>query len=264
MKMRTRLLTLAVALVVPVSAMAKKVDSGYEYVSQVFDKLQSHWEQQAYDSQQGNALLVFTLNDDGSLGAVKSNSGDGVSAQAAQDFVRKNAPFGPFPSSLRGSLLEFKFKLTNGSLQMVGYNILPRRRDGDAMVIMDNAIRTVDGASVNDVGSPWKSAETQTVDEQAMNDYVAGVQEQIKRHWQWPIDQAFPRTVALIDIDRDGTLLGATIKQTSGNGAVDKAALNTIYQSGPFPAVPKSFKAMPLEVEYVFEPQILEESESGQ
>lgn len=271
----TLALMAGVAVSMPLAAVAKKatqptersqkVDSTYEYVYRVFDKLQTHWEPPAYDQTLDNALLSFTLNPDGKLASSQFKAlteGNG-SAERALEFIKKNAPYGPFPATLQANQLEFKFKITPTSLQMISYEIVnPQQKQ----VVSANNL-PIDGQqkgaslfymvaqpTLSGKVTTWKDPAAQTSMEQSMTTYVNEVQDQIQQKWQLPEGVvSSERAVALLMIDRDGSLLSTTLKQSSGNPVIDKAALNAIMQSAPFTRVPAVAPSLPVEIEYVFE-----------
>jgi TonB family protein len=261
-------LTLALAMItaftatlLPLAAMAaakKPLDSTYGYVAHVFDKLQGHWETQALDNTiPGDNVLTFTLNENGSL---LSSHVDGVqSTQAVQDFLKQNAPFGPFPSGLKGSQLSFKIKLTSGSIQMLSYQVLDRSQSEPTIAYAASAVAQPASMFYTRVlpvtpGKVWDKQDARSTDESAMTSYVEQVQQQIRQNWRLAQDYTFKRTVAQLMIDRDGTLLGAQLTQSSGDKTVDRAALNAITTAGRFPTVPASAPSLPVTIEYVFEP----------
>jgi TonB family protein len=279
-------LLLVAGIASPVAALAKKVqttpfysqnDTTYQYVSSVFDKLQSYWETQAYDQRLNtNAVLTFTLNDQGSLLGSKLDapSGDPMGAEALA-FLKKNAPFGPLPETLTGNRMEFSFKLTPGSLQMVSYRVVEDRRNRNSDVISYASpvsatpaasslfyARVVDTDETPKAGKVWDKAESRNSDEQAMEHYIGGVRESIQNNWRQPEDfDNFAPARALLQIDRDGSLLSASLTQSSGSKVIDKAILNTIYQSAPFKDAPNEVKSLPVTLEYVFEPVVSTVSE---
>lgn len=252
---------LAVTLSAPVAAFAKSTESLYEYAYNVFGRLQQNWEQQTYEGRLSNSLLTFVLDDNGQLVSsnmtkanIDTRSGDEVLA-----FLKKNAPFGHLPEHLRGSQLSFTFKFTPGSLQMVGYQIVDRKQ-GPALASPINF--SPEYAHLNTAGNgsvppapKWDNPNTQAIEEEKMAEYVAGVQAQIGDRWQLPEGVNFnKRAVALLTIDTNGKLMGAHLKESSGSKTVDKAALDAVYQAGSFGAVPSEVKALPVQIEYVFDP----------
>jgi TonB family protein len=275
-------LTLAAVVAVgaaPLSGWAKKAeplynsnDTTYQYVSGVFDKLQSHWEQQAYDQRlAANATLTFVLNEDGTLisSQMDAAESDNGAAKEALSFLKQSVPFGHFPTGLAGDRMEFKFKLTPGSMQMVSYHVVENLKNRDSVISYGAPAspastatslfyaRVVDTTETPHVGKVWEKPEVQNSDEQAMDEYISGVQARIEQTWQQPSDAVnFAPTVAVLQIDRDGSLLSATVKQSSGNKAIDKAILKSIFQAGPFNRIPDSAKSLPLTIEYVFEPVV--------
>ncbi len=266
LKVRKSLLVSLIACLAPLSGFAKPVDSSYAYVSSVFDKLQSHWETQAYDQRlSANSLLTFTLTEDGYLLSSHLDAAQpgNESSQAVLTFLKNNAPFGHFPAGLSGNQLEFKVKLAPGSLQMLGYQILNKTDNKDQLItyasptVAQPVSLFYARALPVTPGKVWDKPETQTDDEKAMADYVNEVQEQIRQNWRLAQDYKFERTVALVMIDRDGSLLSAQLKQSSGDKLVDKAALNAIITAGPFPKAPATVKSLPVTIEYVFDPVVM-------
>jgi len=233
------------------------------YVASVFDKLQGQWEAQTVDNPvTNNNLLTFTLNDDGTLAGSHIDgaqlSGE-ANARAVMDLLTKHAPFGPFPRDMKGSRLTFKVKLTPGSLQMLSYQIVEQNKPEPVVAYAASAVSQPVSlfyarALPYTPGRVWDKPETHTNTEQAMAAYVDQVQQQIRQNWKLPQDYNFQRTVAMIMIDRNGSLLGTHLTQSSGDKTVDQAALKAITTAGPFPQVPSNAPSLPVMIEYVFEP----------
>lgn len=232
----------------------------YGYVAKVFDKLQSNWEYHAFANQTAEAMLTFILNEDGSLESSGLNQGTNTNAgQELLDYLKSQAPFGAFPVTVKGTQLEFKFKLADDSLQMLSYQLLPPRAQNSVVVFATPVPNQPQPVSLfyTRVGTPgriWENPSKLTADDQAMSAYIAQVQEQIKASWQLPEDYMFQRTIATLMIDRNGTLLSATIKSSSGDITVDKAALSAIYSAGKFPVAPINVPSLPVTIDYIFEP----------
>jgi protein TonB len=74
--------------------------------------------------------------------------------------------------------------------------------------------------------------------------YAEALQRRIGEQWQkelTQLDQGIsnpPRTVVFFEIQRDGSLRNIRISQSSGNPAVDFAAMRAINQSNPVPPLP--------------------------
>jgi TonB family protein len=261
-------------------------DTTYQYVAGVFDKLQAYWEKQAYEQRlTANALLSFALDDEGRLIASKldtpagSQSGltpVGPEASSEKDaagtdalaFLKQSAPFGRLPETLAGSRLEFTFKLAPGSMQMISYKVVESPRT-DAVLSYAAPVtptppaaslfyaRVVDTVEAPKVGKVWDKPDSRTSDEEAMDQYIEGVRERIRQQWKQPENAvSFAPVTALLQIDRDGSLLSATLTQSSGSKAIDKAILNTIYEAAPFKDAPDDIKSLPVTLEYVFEPVV--------
>lgn len=239
-------------------------DSTYAYVSRVFDKLQSHWEEQAFANQSGDNTLAFTLDETGALRSSKLDTENtSASGQAVLAYLRKNAPFGPFPRAIQGNELEFKFKLSPDSLQMVSYQQVPAK-NRDSIVTFASAVPNQPQpialyyTRVAAPGKVWDKPAKANDSQQAMDNYVAQVQQQVRDNWKLPQDYVFQRAIAELMIDRDGTLLGASLKQSSGDKTVDKAALEAIYTAGKFPQAPADVPSLPITIEYIFDPVLSE------
>lgn len=250
----------------------KSNDSTYQYVATVFDTLQSHWEKQSYEQRlEANSTLQFTLQEDGTLSNSELTAGrdDNGAGKEVLAYLKQHAPFGTFPPNMGGNRLEFNFKLTPGSLQMVSYRVLEDKNKKDSVITYGAPsspapavsslfyARVVDTIETPKVGKVWENQDVKTSDEDAMNEYVSSVQSRIQDKWQQPGEAlSFAPTVAMIQIDRDGSLLSANVKQSSGSKAIDTAILKTISEAGPFTGVPKNVQSLPVTIEYVFEPVV--------
>jgi TonB family protein len=259
-------LTALTAVILPLTAMAKPLDNTYTYVGTVFDKLQSQWVTQAIDNRLvGDNQLTFTLNEDGSLNASASHldgtAANGESTQAVLQFLKANAPFGPFPAGLKGSQLTFKVKISPDTFQMLSYQVQDRNQAEPVVSYVASSVAQPASMFYTRVlpvtpGKVLDKPEISNGNEKAMADYVAQVQQQVRQNWQLPQDYSFQRTVARMMIDRDGTLLGVQLSQSSGDKTVDQAALKAITTAGAFPTVPANVPSLPVTIEYVFEPVI--------
>lgn len=258
--LKKSLVVLAAALLLPCAALAKTPDTSYGYISNVFDKLQAHWEEQAYANNLGENILTFTLDENGELHSSGLNADANTdSGRAILAYLKKNAPFGQFPEGMEGNQLQFRFKLSAGSLQMLSYQLLPKSSRDPVIAFASPVPNQPQPVSLfyTRVGAPGRvveSASRQTTDEQQMADYVDQVRQQVKDNWKLPQDYVFQRIIAVLMIDRDGTLLGSNLKQSSGDKVVDKAALQAINTAGVFPKAPANVPSLPVTIEYIFDP----------
>jgi TonB family protein len=250
-------------------------DSTYQYISNVFDKLQTFWSTQASDQRTAaNSIISFTLDSKGNV--VNSqldtpNNNDGAGSNALS-YIKQTASFGQLPDAVNGQNLEFKFKLSPESLQMLSYrfndnaktstNVISSASPTSSVAVSTSAsslfyARVVDTPGGVSSGKVENKPEAKTTDEQVMEEYVAGIRDHISQQWRQPNETVTTGpAMTLIQIDRDGTLLSATLSQSSGNKEVDRAILNTIYQSVPFAPAPKQVQSLPITVQYVFEPVV--------
>lgn len=244
-------------------------DSAATYVAGVFDRLQSYWEQQAYDQHlDGNVPLTLVLDENGAAqvrhpgGASEATVTE--SARRAAEFIRTSGAFGSFPASLAGSRLECAIRLTPDSLHLLSYQIVEKQKAEPVISYAGPSVAqpvSLFYARALPVtpGIVQDQPDARRDDETEMRQYVTQVQEQIRKNWRLADDYRFSRTVAVLMIDRDGALLSAQIKRSSGDKVVDKAALNAIYTAGSFPPVPSGVQSLPVTIEYIFEPMFIEE-----
>src|SRR6478609_8822884 len=178
-----------------------QTDSTYKYIASVFDKLQTFWSAQAIDQRiAANSVINFTLDPQGNVINAKLDtppSSDQIGVKAL-DFVKKAGPFGQLPAAVNGQNLEFKFKLSEQSLQMLSY-----RFNNDAskatQVISSAAPTSSSSASIGSLfyarvvdtseGSrngkvEDSKSEVKSSDEKVMEDYVNGVRDHISQQWR--------------------------------------------------------------------------------
>ncbi len=288
-KMAIALATLLVIGSVPAMSWAKKAESPatvdaasaqsanqstYNYVQGVFDKLQANWEKQSYEDRlDADSTLTFVIGADGKIRASRLNAaaGDNGAGKKALDALTASAPFAPLPHDLAGNNLEFKFRLAQGSLRIISYDPIPNLKNQDSLITYSSPsspasagtslfyARVVDSSDIPKTGRVLETPQpaVASTNEATMNTYVEGVQQKIQENWQQPGDSlSFAPTVAIIQIDRDGSVLSTTVKQSSGNKTVDAAIVKTIANAAPFNRVPDAASSLPMTIEYVFEPAV--------
>lgn len=87
--------------------------------------------------------------------------------------------------------------------------------------------------------------------------YMKAVEAKVKRNWHPPRQDISKRVVALFKVNKDGTLAGAKITQSSGIVEYDKAALQAVQMSSPFEALPSEFNGKSIEIDFTFDYNIL-------
>ncbi|HEY9688330.1 MAG TPA: energy transducer TonB [Coleofasciculaceae cyanobacterium] len=230
------------------------------YVTQVFGQMKERWIQAEAGKRPVRSQLSFTLNDDGTLSASRLETGpETVSAnREALELLKQSAPFGVFPKPLKGSQMAFSFKFTPVSLEMTGHQVLQAKLQPEAESPLKFTPPALALMALSDTSRPTKPATSQpalrTGNEPGMEAYIAAIQQKVKEKWQLPQDYVFKCVVADIMVDRDGSLLSAMLKQSSGDRTVDKAALKAIQDAAPFERVPASAQSLPIQIEYIFDP----------
>ena len=89
------------------------------------------------------------------------------------------------------------------------------------------------------------------------SDYLKSVMSQVKEHWFFPEDlevKADDFLKVAIEIDRDGTITGQEIVESSGNERFNAYAFECLENSTPLPAMPEEMKKDSIEFELRFRP----------
>lgn len=89
------------------------------------------------------------------------------------------------------------------------------------------------------------------------SDYLKSVMSQVKEHWFFPEDlevKADDFLKVAIEIDRDGTITGQEIVESSGNDRFNSYAFECLEKSDPLPAMPEEMKKNSIEFELRFRP----------
>ncbi|OOY17795.1 TonB family protein [Thioclava sp. DLFJ4-1] len=72
-----------------------------------------------------------------------------------------------------------------------------------------------------------------------MGSWGGEIRARIERAKQTPSGAGAGRVVVALNIARDGRLIGASVAQSSGHAALDRAALDAVRRAGRFPAAPQ-------------------------
>lgn len=92
--------------------------------------------------------------------------------------------------------------------------------------------------------------------------YMKSLEKKIKSNWEPPKVKENRSVVTLFKINKDGTINGAKILKTSGDGICDNAALMAIYKSSPVGALPKNFEGNSIDIQFNFDYKVLDNNES--
>jgi len=104
---------------------------------------------------------------------------------------------------------------------------------------------TAAGTGTKDTAGSGGTAEAATLSQSAVNDLMATwgakVRARIERRKQYPAgaDGAVGTVTLALVVGRDGRLLSMDVSRSSGNAALDRAALKAVERAGRFPAAPK-------------------------
>jgi protein TonB len=87
--------------------------------------------------------------------------------------------------------------------------------------------------------------------------YVASMRSRISANWLLatvsPNIVSAPRAYLTFEIQRDGTVTGVQITQSSGSPEVDRSALRAILASNPLPTLPPDYRGSSVRVEFYFD-----------
>ena len=88
-------------------------------------------------------------------------------------------------------------------------------------------------------------------------DYMAKVHKKVGLAWKRPEEapKAPAKTVVIVTILRDGSLLESKLHMKSGSDAWDASALDAVKKAAPFDPLPKSYPRTSVEVHFHFESQ---------
>jgi periplasmic protein TonB len=99
--------------------------------------------------------------------------------------------------------------------------------------------------------------------QEMFSDYMKMLQERLRNAWSPPRGQQNDYAIVRFEIGRDGQLLSSAIEKSSGNVALDAAALNTLTHSAPFDKLPLSYPGDRIPVLFRFDYTILGNPRSG-
>lgn len=83
-------------------------------------------------------------------------------------------------------------------------------------------------------------------------EYLANLQRRIRRAWIPPHQPTSKSTVVIFTIGVDGQLLGLRMQRSSGDSAMDSAAMQSIKNSAPFPHLPQ-YATESVDVQFTFD-----------
>lgn len=72
--------------------------------------------------------------------------------------------------------------------------------------------------------------------------YTNRLEKKVKSNWILPHGQADKTTIVAFKIDKNGNISNANISTSSGDSEFDHSALNAVYKSSPFEAIPSCVK----------------------
>jgi protein TonB len=88
-------------------------------------------------------------------------------------------------------------------------------------------------------------------------EYSGRIQQIVSQHWRTgDVDASIrtaPQVIVSFEIQRDGTIRGLRVDQSSGISALDSSAQRAILEAVPFPPLPQAFERSTAPFEIVFE-----------
>ena len=106
--------------------------------------------------------------------------------------------------------------------------------------------------SQSDITTSKKAARNDMADimgkqlsEKELDAYIAMMQQKVQRHWKVPasVDSSISDPLVEMVLSRNGTVVSATIVESSGNAALDSTLLKAIHTAAPFNIPQQQFEA---------------------
>jgi len=111
---------------------------------------------------------------------------------------------------------------------------------------------TQDESKVNDNQNLIKQNQNQN--KSYAEAYTQDLQNIIRKNWHPTAEYIGKKVVVLFTLLKDGTLVGSVqIVQSSGNENIDKAAAKAVYESMPFPPLPKEYNGNSVDIRFTFD-----------
>lgn len=257
---------------VPTSASAQNSDLS-TYVSNLFDELQCHWEAQVFEGNEPiqDTTVKLRISPDGKM-TEQSVQVIGSSAQNpfTESFIHSQRQTSWAIPGISPQELEVTVKVTPTHIKMLEYNLIDTKtQKEDALISYSPSIAPQAPEAVSLLyirsfppGTAPSSAQSGSTSQSTgypnadIENYIETIKSQIASNWRLVLEKPFKKVITNLMIDRDGKLLSLNIVRSSGSRDIDKAALATIQNAGPFPEVPTSIQSLPLTIDYIFEPAI--------
>lgn len=84
-------------------------------------------------------------------------------------------------------------------------------------------------------------------------DYMRNMQKKIKLNWNPPSETHSNKVVLIFKINKDGQVPDYKVLNSSGDNAVDSAAIDALLKSAPFEPLPTSYKGKDVQVQFAFD-----------
>lgn len=93
--------------------------------------------------------------------------------------------------------------------------------------------------------------------QEEFGDYMAGVREQISKNWTPPEVTEEGHATVIFKLDRNGNVISAYIKESSGDKFYDASALNSVEKAAPYQKFPESSTRENLTIVYSFDSSVV-------
>ncbi len=106
--------------------------------------------------------------------------------------------------------------------------------------------------SESDITTPKPAARNDMADimgkqlsKKELDAYIAMMQQAVQRHWKVPagVDSSIPDPLVEMVLSRNGSVVSATIIESSGNAALDQTLIKAIHAAAPFKVPQQQFEA---------------------
>ncbi len=97
--------------------------------------------------------------------------------------------------------------------------------------------------------------------QEEFGDYMTSVQSKISKSWVAPDVVEEGHASVIFKIDKEGNVISAYMKESSGNKLYDESAINSVYKAAPYAAFPENASRDMITVQYSFDSSIVSKSE---
>lgn len=215
------------------------------YLAKLTNKIKNNWLIPC-DSEEKNAIVVFTINKDGKVtkANVIRSSGNENFDRSAYMAVYKAVPYEKLPQDASLETLDIQFYFCKSSMKAIRINNEIKENNIEKAILTET--KTLENIKTT------VTPDNKTANEIALGSYMEYLQKKIKLNWTPPKDKQSKDIIAIFKLDKYGSLKNLNIKKSSGDKIFDEEALNAISKAAPFAPLPQELKDDSMNIEFSF------------